>query len=93
MTAAERHKIGLPLEVLLIFLRLGVTSFGGPIVPSAIALIAFAFGADALRNPASLGLLHGLKLIAVAVVAQAVWVWRAPCALTASALRSPPLRL
>jgi chromate transporter len=73
MTAAERHKTGSPLEVLLIFLRLGVTSFGGPIVPSAIALIAFAFGADALRNPASLGLLHGLKLVAVAVVAPAVW--------------------
>jgi len=125
---------GSPLEVLRIFLRLGLTSFGGPIahlgyfrdafvvrlgwldekayadlvglcqflpgpassqvgfaiglmragwvgalaawagftLPSAVAMTAVAFGADALSGPAGEGLLHGLKLTAVAVVAQAV---------------------
>jgi chromate transporter len=123
------------LEVLLVFLKLGVTSFGGPIahlgyfreefvvrrrwldehsyadlvglcqflpgptssqvgfsiglmragylggfaawmgftLPSAIALVLFAYGAAALAGPAGVGFLHGLKLVAVAIVAQAVW--------------------
>ena len=121
-------------EVLLAFLRLGLTSFGGPIahigyfhdefvgrrrwldekayvdvvalcqflpgpassqvgiaiglsragyagagaawlgftMPSAIALVLFAFGVDALGNALGSGWLHGLKVAAVAVVAQAV---------------------
>jgi chromate transporter len=126
---------GSPLEVLLVFLKLGLTSFGGPIahigyfrsefverrkwldeqsyadlvalcqflpgpassqvgfslglmragyrgalaawtgftLPSAIALVLFAYGAGALSGPAGTGLVHGLKLVAVAIVAQAVW--------------------
>jgi chromate transporter len=42
-------------------------------LPSAMALVLFAFGAAAFEGPAGAGLLHGLKLTAVAVVAQAVW--------------------
>jgi chromate transporter len=42
-------------------------------LPSAIALVLFAYGAKALSGPAGTGLLHGLKLVAVAIVAQAVW--------------------
>jgi len=123
------------LEVLLIFLKLGLTSFGGPVahlgycreelvvrrrwiddaaysdlvalcqflpgpassqvvfslgliragypgalaawlgftLPSAILMTAFAFGAGSLTGPLGNGLLHGLKLVAVAIVAQAVW--------------------
>jgi len=126
---------GSPLEVLLVFLRLGVTCFGGPIahigyfrdefvvrrrwleeqayadivglcqflpgpassqvgfsiglmragysgglaawtgftLPSAIALVLFAYGARELGGTVGIGLLHGLKLVAVAIVAQAVW--------------------
>ena len=127
---------GTPLEVLGAFLKLGVTSFGGPIahlgyfrdelvlrrrwlddeayadlvalcqflpgpassqlgfalglirgggmlggiaawvgftLPSAIALGAVALGAAAISGPAAEAVLHGLKLVAVAVVAQAVW--------------------
>src|SRR3984885_6975192 len=126
---------GSALEVLLVFLRLGLTSFGGPIahigyfreefvvrrkwldeqayvdlvalcqflpgpassqvgfsiglmragyggalaawtgftLPSAIAIVLFAYGAGALIGPVGTGLLHGLKLVAVAIVAQAVW--------------------
>ena len=42
-------------------------------LPSALLLIAFAFGVDALGDAALAGWLHGLKIVAVAVVAQAVW--------------------
>ena len=42
-------------------------------LPSALALIAFAFGISALGGSAAAGWLHGLKVVAVAVVAQAVW--------------------
>ena len=42
-------------------------------LPSAAALILFAYGAGALSGPIGNGLLHGLKLTAVAIVAQAVW--------------------
>ena len=132
---AKDRRSGSPLEVLLVFLKLGVTCFGGPIahigyfreefvvrrrwldeqayadvvglcqflpgpassqvgfalglmragyrgglaawtgftLPSAIALVLFAYGAGALGGPIGIGLLHGLKLVAVAIVAQAVW--------------------
>jgi chromate transporter len=126
---------GRVLEVLLVFLKLGLSSFGGPIahlgyyrdelvirrkwldeqayadlvalcqflpgpastqtgfsiglmragylgglaawtaftLPSATALLLFAYGASRLSGPIGTGLLHGLKLVAVAIVAQAVW--------------------
>lgn len=122
-------------EVFLVFLKLGLTSFGGPIahlgyfrdeivsrrrwidetgyadlvalcqflpgpassqvgfalglhragwlgalaawcgftLPSAIVLVLFALTAAAFDGPLAQGVLHGLKLVAVAVVAQAVW--------------------
>lgn len=93
------------MEVLLAFLKLGLTCFGGPIVhigyfrdefvlrrkwidehsyadlvglcqflpgpatlPSAAALVLFVYGAEALNGPSGNGLLHGLKLNAVAIV-------------------------
>src|SRR5271166_4106332 len=123
------------VEVLLIFLRLGCTSFGGPVahigyfraefverrrwvpeggfadlvalcqfmpgpassqlgmsigllragplgmlaawigftLPSALAMLAFAYGVEALGDVSNAAWLKGLKLVAVAVVAQAVW--------------------
>lgn len=42
-------------------------------MPSAAVLVLFALGAAALEGPLAAGVLHGLKLVAVAVVAQAVW--------------------
>src|SRR5665811_1558103 len=42
-------------------------------MPSALILFAFAMGATAFRGPVAEGFLHGLKLVAVAVVAQAIW--------------------
>ena len=41
--------------------------------PSALILFAFAVSAAAFFGPVANGFLHGLKLVAVAVVAQAVW--------------------
>jgi len=42
-------------------------------LPSALLLIAFAFGIKTLGAAATAGWLQGLKVVAVAVVAQAVW--------------------
>jgi len=42
-------------------------------LPSAAALVLFAYGASALEGEIGSGLLRGLKLVAVAIVAQAVW--------------------
>ncbi|MGV8854339.1 MAG: chromate efflux transporter [Devosia sp.] len=42
-------------------------------LPSAIILMLFALAAATLDGPLAQGVLHGLKLVAVAVVAQAVW--------------------
>lgn len=42
-------------------------------LPSALLLVLFAFGASAFDGPVGGGLIHGLKVVAVAVVAQAVW--------------------
>jgi chromate transporter len=42
-------------------------------LPSAIALVLFAYGAGALTGTIGAGLLHGLRLVAVAIVAQAIW--------------------
>jgi len=133
--APFRTRPGTPVEVLRAFLRLGLTSFGGPIahlgyfreefvvrrrwvddvsfgdlvalgqflpgpassqvgfalgltragwagalaawagftLPSALLLFLFASSASLWTGPWASGLLHGLKLVAVAIVAQAVW--------------------
>ena len=42
-------------------------------MPSAFALILFGYGVVEFGDAASSGALHGLKVVAVAVVAQAVW--------------------
>lgn len=131
----SNHKFFRAIDVFLIFLRLGVTSFGGPVahlgyfraefverrqwlnehtyidlvalcqllpgpassqvgiaiglsragyfgalmawlgftLPSAIIMVLLAFGLAKIGSSLDAGWLHGLKIIAVAVVAQAVW--------------------
>src|SRR5207245_7706924 len=133
-TAAPPER-GSAFEVLRIFLRLGVTSFGGPVahlgyyraefverrkwldehtyadivalwqflpgptssqvgitlgamragwlgalaawlgftLPSAMAMILFGYGVTRFGDLSGAAWLHGLKIVAVAVVAQAVW--------------------
>jgi chromate transporter len=51
----------------------GLAAWTGFTLPSAIALVLFAYGVHALAGPVGMGLLHGLKLAAVAIVAQAVF--------------------
>jgi chromate transporter len=134
VTAAHASPAGSSVEVLRVALKLGLTSFGGPIahlgyfrdeyvvrrkwldegtyadlvalcqflpgpassqvgiavgllragyagalaawmgftLPSALALVLFGYGVDALGGALGSGWLHGLKVVAVAVVAQAV---------------------
>ena len=50
----------------------GLAAWFALTMPSALILLAFAVGSGALNGPVAEGLLHGLKLVAVAVVAQAV---------------------
>jgi chromate transporter len=135
LRSADRAGEGTFLEVLGAFLRLGLTSFGGPVahigyfrsefvqrrrwvaeavfadlfalcqfmpgpassqlgmalgllragpagmlaawigftLPSAVAMVGFAYGVGALGDVSQAAWLKGLKLVAVAVVAQAVW--------------------
>ncbi|MDK8871916.1 chromate efflux transporter [Paracoccus sp. SSJ] len=134
-TTATKQEQGTPGEVFAAFLKLGLTSFGGPIahlgffrdelvirrkwlsdhayadlvalcqflpgpassqvgfalglmragwlgalaafaaftLPSAMMLVVFAMTASAVSGPVGAGALHGLKIVAVAIVAQAVW--------------------
>jgi len=52
----------------------GLAAWTGFTLPSAVLLVLFAYGAAPLAATAvGAGLLHGLKLVAVAIVAQAVW--------------------
>ena len=51
----------------------GIAAWIGFTLPSALALIAFGLGIGAFAGAGDAGWLHGLKVVAVAVVAQAVW--------------------
>ena len=51
----------------------GLAAWVGFTLPSALLMVAFAYGAGALSSPIGVGLLHGLMLVAVAIVGQAVW--------------------
>lgn len=134
-TTETKMPAGTPSEVFTTFLKLGLTSFGGPIahlgyfreelvnrrawlsdhayadlvalcqflpgpassqvgfalgmmragwlgalaaftaftLPSALILLVFALSAASIAGPIGTGALHGLKIVAVAIVAQAVW--------------------
>ncbi|QMR77506.1 chromate efflux transporter [Enterobacter sp. RHBSTW-00175] len=50
-----------------------LAAWAGFTLPSAIALILFAFGIAQYQDLAESGWVHGLKVVAVAIVAQAVW--------------------
>lgn len=51
----------------------GLAAWAGFTLPSAVLLFLFARGASLLTAPWATHMLHGLKLVAVAIVAQAVW--------------------
>jgi chromate transporter len=51
----------------------GLAAWSAFTLPSAAFMVLFAYGAAHLQGSAWPGLLHGLQLAAVAIVAQAVW--------------------
>jgi len=51
----------------------GIAAWSGFTLPSAALLVAFAYGASYLSGGNGLALLHGLRLVAVAIIAQAVF--------------------
>jgi chromate transporter len=66
-------QVGIAIGTLRAGLLGGLLAWLGFTLPSAVALVAFAFGLDALGDVSDAGWLHGLKIAAVAVVAFAVW--------------------
>jgi chromate transporter len=65
-------QVGMAIGIMRAGLLGGLVAWLGFTLPSAIALVAFAYGVQAF-GVADAGWLHGLKVVAVAVVAQAVW--------------------
>ena len=65
-------QVGIAIGIMRAGLLGGVAAWLGFTLPSAIALVAFAYGLQA-AGVTDAGWLHGLKVVAVAVVAQAVW--------------------
>jgi chromate transporter len=65
-------QVGMALGIMRAGLLGGLVAWLGFTLPSAIVLVAFAYGVQAF-GVADAGWLHGLKVVAVAVVAQAVW--------------------
>jgi len=72
LPGAASSKLGIMLGTLRAGLWGGLAAWVGFTLPSAIALVIFAYGARSI-GPEAAGWLHGLKIVAVAVVAQAVW--------------------
>lgn len=48
-------------------------AFAAFTLPSALILLVFALTATAIAGPIGDGALHGLKIVAVAIIAQAIW--------------------
>jgi chromate transporter len=51
----------------------GLAASAGFTLPSAIVMLLFAYAAEDMSGPVGFAIQHGLKLVAVAIVAQAVW--------------------
>jgi chromate transporter len=66
-------QVGFSIGLMRAGFRGGLAAWTGFTLPSAIVLVLFAYEANAFGGPTGGGVLHGLKLVAVAIVAQAVW--------------------
>jgi len=66
-------QVGIAIGIARARLLGGVAAWLGFTLPSALALMVFGLGVGAFASAADAGWLHGLKIVAVAVVAQAVW--------------------
>lgn len=65
-------KVGFSLGLMRAGWLGALAAFVGFTLPSAVALVTFAYGVRALDGPLAQGALAGLKIVAVAIVAQAV---------------------
>jgi chromate transporter len=72
LTGPTSSQVGIAIGMMRAGLLGGIAAWLGFTLPSALALVAFAYGLHALGITEA-GWLHGLKVVAVAVVAQAVW--------------------
>ena len=66
-------QVGISIGILRAGLPGALCAWLGFTAPSAIAMILFAYGVTELGDLGRSAWLHGLKIVAVAVVAQAVW--------------------
>lgn len=66
-------QVGITLGTLRAGLPGALAAWFGFTMPSAVAMIAFGYGVAELGDISHVPWLHGLKIVAVAVVAQAVW--------------------
>lgn len=66
-------QVGLALGLMRAGYTGALAAWAGFTLPSALALIALALGLAHAGDAVAAGALHGLKVVAVAVVAQAVW--------------------
>jgi chromate transporter len=66
-------QVGFSIGLMCAGYRGALAAWTGFTLPSAIMLVLFAYGANMFTGTAAGGALHGLKLVAVAIVAQAVW--------------------
>ncbi len=66
-------QVGITIGTLRAGLPGALAAWFGFSAPSAVALILFAYGVGSLGDISHVPWLHGLKIVAVAVVAQAVW--------------------
>lgn len=70
---AASSKVGIGIGLSMGGLPGAIASWLAFTLPSALALILFAFGVTTYSDILDSGFLHGLKVVAVAVVAFAVW--------------------
>jgi chromate transporter len=66
-------QVGMSIGILRAGLGGAFAAWLGFTLPSALAMILFGYGVSRFGNLSGAAWLHGLKIVAVAVVAQAVW--------------------
>lgn len=73
MPGAASSKVGMAIGLAQAGYRGALAAWLGFTLPSAALLMAFALGLAGQGDGLASGALHGLKIVAVAIVAQAVW--------------------
>src|SRR5439155_20815109 len=73
LPGSSSSKVGMSIGIMRAGLSGALAAWLGFTMPSAIALIFFGYGVTRFGDVSGAAWLHGLKIVAVAVVAQAVW--------------------